>query len=157
MTSKYNCRVVIYARRGFIRSPSHQLQSSNQGRSPQSCVDKTRRIVPVFLIQICIETHLTKHEHSINEPFVCLQCDQIGRFFALWATIQTPVATNILPKLPTLLGNFCKGVKIIHFSIAIIFGQLLQTFGDFYLVTLVGNQLHNEVLIRLLKARSIYG
>ena len=45
------------------------------------------------------------------------QCDQIGRFFALWAA-------TILPKLPTLLGNFCKGVKIIHFSSEIIFGQL---------------------------------
>ena len=41
-------------------------------------------------------------------------CDQIGRFFALWATI-------ILPKLPTLLGNFCKCVKIIHFSCEIVF------------------------------------
>ena len=27
-----------------------------------------------------------------------------------------PVATIILPKLLTLLGNFCKGVKVIHFS-----------------------------------------
>ena len=26
-----------------------------------------------------------------------------------------PVATNSLPKSPTFLGNFCKGVKIIHF------------------------------------------
>ena len=41
-----------------------------------------------------------------------------------------------LPKSPTLLGNFCKGVTIIHFSSEIIFGQLLLTFGDFYLVTL---------------------
>ena len=35
------------------------------------------------------------------------------------------VATIILPKLPTLLGNFCTGVNIIHFSSDIIFGQLL--------------------------------
>ena len=46
------------------------------------------------------------------------------------------VATIILPKLTTLLGNFYKGVKIIHFSIEIIYGQLLLTMGDFYLVTL---------------------
>ena len=39
-------------------------------------------------------------------------------------------------KLPELLGNFCKGVKIINFCSEIIFGQLLQRFGDFYLVTL---------------------
>ena len=47
------------------------------------------------------------------------------------------VAAIILPKSPTLLGNFCKGVKIIHISSEFNFGQLLQTFGDFYLVTLV--------------------
>ena len=35
------------------------------------------------------------------------------------------VATIILAKSPTLLGNFCKGAKIIHFSSEIIFGQLL--------------------------------
>ena len=48
-----------------------------------------------------------------------------------------PLAAIILPKSPTFLGNFCKGVKIYHFSIEIIFGQLLLTFGDFFLVTLV--------------------
>ena len=52
------------------------------------------------------------------------------------------VATIILPKLTTLSGNFCKGVKIIHFSSEIIYGQLLQTFGDFYLVTL--NRMFNQ-------------
>ena len=30
-----------------------------------------------------------------------------------------------LPKFPTFLGNFCKGVKIHHFSSEIIFRQLL--------------------------------
>ena len=29
------------------------------------------------------------------------------------------------------LGNFCKGVKIYHFSTQIIFGQLLYRLGDF--------------------------
>ena len=42
-----------------------------------------------------------------------------------------------LPKSPTFLGDFCKGVKIFNFSSEIIFGQLLQTFGDFLLVTVV--------------------
>ena len=36
-----------------------------------------------------------------------------------------PLATIILPKSPTFVGNFCKGVKIYHFSIDLIFGQLL--------------------------------
>ena len=47
-----------------------------------------------------------------------------------------PLATINLLKPPPFLGNFCKGVKIIHFSSENIFGQLLLTFGDFYLVSL---------------------
>ena len=50
------------------------------------------------------------------------------------------VARIILPKLPTFICNFCKGIKIFHFSIEIIFGQLLKTFGDFVLVTLADGQ-----------------
>ena len=42
-----------------------------------------------------------------------------------------------LSKSPTFLGNFCKGVKIHHFSSDIIFRQLLYTFGNFFLVTLI--------------------
>ena len=47
-----------------------------------------------------------------------------------------PFATNNLPKSPTFLGIFCKCVKIFNFSSVINFGQLLQTFGNFFLVTL---------------------
>ena len=39
--------------------------------------------------------------------------------------ILKPLATINFPKSPTLLGNFCKDVKIYHFSSEIIFGQLL--------------------------------
>ena len=40
-------------------------------------------------------------------------------------------------KIAHILGNFCKGVKIFHFVPSeTIFGQLLQTFGDFLLITL---------------------
>ena len=42
------------------------------------------------------------------------------------------LATINLPKSPIFLGNFCKGVKIFNFCSEIIFGQILQTFGDFY-------------------------
>ena len=34
-----------------------------------------------------------------------------------------PIATISLPKSPTFFGNFCKGVKIIHFSSETIFGK----------------------------------
>ena len=45
-----------------------------------------------------------------------------------------------LPKSPALLRNFWKGVKIYHFYSEIIFEQLLLTFGDFFLVTLLTRQ-----------------
>ena len=59
-----------------------------------------------------------------------------------WAIFWTlgnfskPLATVNLPNSPTFLGNFCIGVKIYHFSSEIFFGQFLQSFGDFFLVTL---------------------
>ena len=58
------------------------------------------------------------------------QCDRIGRLIALWATFQS------FPKLPTVVGNFCKGEKIHHFSSEIIIGQIFQQFGNILLVTL---------------------
>ena len=63
----------------------------------------------------------------------------VGPDWAIYWTLgnfSKPLATIYLPKSPTFLGNFCKGVKIYHFSSEIIFGQLLWTFGDFFLVTL---------------------
>ena len=44
--------------------------------------------------------------------------DLLGNFFK-------PLATIHLPKSPTFLANFCKWVKIYHFSTEIIFGQIL--------------------------------
>ena len=61
---------------------------------------------------------------------------RLGDFCTL-GNHSKPVTRIILPNLPILLGNLCKGVKIIQFSIEINFGQLLWKFGDFYLVTLL--------------------
>ena len=61
-----------------------------------------------------------------------LQCDQIVRFIALWATFQSLWQLLFCPKTHTFLGNFCKCVKIFHFSSEINLGQLLWTFGDFF-------------------------
>ena len=52
-----------------------------------------------------------------------------------------PLTTIHLPKSRTVLGNFCEGVKIYHISSKIILGQLLLTFGYFFLVTLLPNLL----------------
>ena len=62
------------------------------------------------------------------------QCDQIG-----WLHFGQPFkagGNNYFAQIAHILGNFCKSVKIFHFSSEIIFGKLLQTFGDFLLVTL---------------------
>ena len=62
----------------------------------------------------------------------------LGAVWPDWAIYYTlgnflkPLATINLPKSPTFLGNFGKGVKIYHFSYEISFGQLLWTFGDFF-------------------------
>ena len=42
-----------------------------------------------------------------------------------------PLAAINLPKSPKFLGNFCKGVKIYHFSSEIIFGQLYRHLAIF--------------------------
>ena len=52
------------------------------------------------------------------------------------ANFLKPLAAINLPKSPTFWDNFCKGVKVYHFSSEIIIGQLLSTIGDFFLVTL---------------------
>ena len=66
----------------------------------------------------------------------------VPRFGNYLGKHSKPVSTIILPKSPSLLGNFSKGVKIIRFSSEIIFGQLLQTFGDFFMVTLIDRIFH---------------
>ena len=56
----------------------------------------------------------------------------LGNFLKSLATIK-------LPKSPTFFGSFCKGVKIYHLFSEIIYGQLLKTFGNFFLLTLSGS------------------
>ena len=48
-------------------------------------------------------------------------------YLAIYWTLDNflkPLTTINLPKSSTFLGNFCKGVKIYHFSSEIIFVQL---------------------------------
>ena len=49
---------------------------------------------------------------------------RLGDFFDFGQLFKALV-TIILPKSPTFLDNFCKGVKIFYVSSEIIFGQLL--------------------------------
>ena len=42
---------------------------------------------------------------------------------------------NYFAQIAHILGNFCKSVKIFHFSSEIIFGRLLYTFGNILVKT----------------------
>ena len=58
-----------------------------------------------------------------------IQCDQIGRFFGTLGNFFKPLETINLPKYLTFLGNFCKGIKMYHFSSEIHFWA---TFTDIW-------------------------
>ena len=79
--------------------------------------------------------------NKLNTGFFLLQRRQavwpdLAIFWTLGNFLK-PLATINLPKSPTFLGKFCKGIKIFHFSSEITFGQFLKTFGNFLLVTLL--------------------
>ena len=80
----------------------------------------------------------------------CNQCDQICRFIGLWATFKSFWQQFICPNLSHYQGIFCKEIKIYHFSSEIIFGQVLQTFDDFFLVTLpaIHNRIHYSLFLK---------
>ena len=61
---------------------------------------------------------------KVNKRRLWFNVTRLGDFFNFGPLLK-PLATIILPKSPTFLGNFSKVVKIYHFSSKIIFGQLL--------------------------------
>ena len=71
------------------------------------------------------------HYRYVLKFIIVISVSRLGDFlhfgqpFKALGNHLKPVATIILPKLPTLLGNFCKSVKIYHFSSKISFGQFL--------------------------------
>ena len=92
--------------------------------------------------------------HWIRRSFVCSEPFLLPVLFRRLTTTSTsgwpdwaiyftcgnfskPFATINLPKSLTFLGNFCKSVKIFHFSSEIIFGHLFIDIWQFLLVTLV--------------------
>ena len=62
--------------------------------------------------------------------------------FCTLGNFLRPLATINFPKSSTFLGNFFEVVKIYHICSGIIFGQLLWTFGNFFLVTLRSDTAH---------------
>ena len=57
--------------------------------------------------------------------FLRVDCLGLGAIDCTLGNFSKPVATIILHKSPTILCNFCKGIKIFHFSSEIIFGQFI--------------------------------
>ena len=82
-------------------------------------------VTPLYLKSSMVETMNREMSGIANDVKV-----EIVPVWPDWAIYWTfgkflkPLATINLPKSPTLLGNFCKSVKIYHFSREIIFGQL---------------------------------
>ena len=60
------------------------------------------------------------------------QCDQIGQFITLWATFQSPWQQLFCPNCHHILGNFCKFVKIFHFTSQILLGNFYRHLATFY-------------------------
>ena len=82
--------------------------------------------------------HLLKHLRRLKQICLAPVSPDCAIYWTLGKFLK-PLATINLPKSPTFLGNFGKGVKIYPFSSDIIFGQLLYTFGNFFPVTLLGS------------------
>ena len=87
--------------------PKTNLARRNQALNPFSNLFRNLNLIKLFFVP------------SLGTvwPDLAIYCT-LGNFLKRLATIN-------LPKSPTFLGNFWKGVKIYHFSTEIIFGQLL--------------------------------
>ena len=62
---------------------------------------------------------------------------------------------NCIAQITHILDIFCKGVKIIHLPCEIIFGQLLKTFGNFLLVTLLPTKIFRSIELKFIGSLSI--
>ena len=107
------------------------------------CTSNQKSMIPLYLVS---SVHLLDrswiswgYTFRENKFFSGHQCSwilttsvtRLGNLLDFEQVLK-PMATINLPKSLKFLGNFCKGVKIYHFSSEIIFGQLLLTFGDFF-------------------------
>ena len=112
----------------------------------------TWRVLDIVMTNLFIHFRIEQFQNLINltlvkphfyQWFNSIFWDLLQPVWPDWTIYWTlgnfskPLATINLPKSLTFLGNFCKRVKIYHFTSEIIFGQLLKTFGNFLLVTLV--------------------
>ena len=136
----YFCCIKFYCKSCFEYFDAVDDDDDDEEEGTQIMGKKIISSLPIF--QWLVEATLT-YTYVSNRWTVwpdCVIFYSLGKFFKALATIS-------LPKSLTFLGNFCKGVKILNFSSEIIFGQLLQTFGYFYLVTLQVKDLPTKYLL----------
>ena len=110
----------------------HKLHLTHVAVACDSCVSS---VIGNFIIF---------HTVTVSCCHLCLMQLVSSADWAIYWTLGKflkPLATNILPRSPTFLGNLCKGVKIDHFSSEIIFGELLGNIWRFFLVTLIVSKL----------------
>ena len=77
-----------------------------------------------FLFQIC-KTFLFCPPDCITHGVrvIGASVTRLGNLLDFGRNFSKPVATIVFPKLTTLLGNFCKGVKMFHFLVKSFLGN----------------------------------
>ena len=96
------------------------IGSSLSGNATTKFLDKTNMI---FFPQEKVSCRFSSLFWSLLLPSV--QCDQIWRFFGLWATIN-------LPKSPTFLANFVKVSKSFIFLVKSFLGNFYRHLAIFF-------------------------
>ena len=71
-----------------------------------------------------VKFEMDTSEKSQGDSVGVEQCDQIGRFIALWAIFRSLWQQLFCPNCPHFKAIFVRVSKIFHFSSEIIFGQL---------------------------------
>ena len=101
--------------KSIAESAQKQLLTSLRDRADLQC-----------LIGLCLFPPFLMHLPALSIFSALFKCS-VTRLAIYWTlgNFFKPLATIDLPKSLTFLGNFCIGVKSYHFSIEIIFGQLL--------------------------------
>ena len=61
-----------------------------------------------------------------------IQCDQIGAIYCTMGNFSKPLATIILPKSPTFLGNLCKDIKAFFFPVKSFLGKFYRHWATFF-------------------------
>ena len=105
------CNHVFHSHKWFVDVNNYLKGNLPRRRTrSKSCVCFVSPEAPLASLDLEGETHSVWPDWTI---------------YSTYGNFSKPLATINLAKSPTFLSNYCKGVKIYHFSIEIIFGELL--------------------------------